>query len=362
MMGCGYYRMALPFGELKRRGNTVDFVVQHEDRAILQCDVLVMQRQYDISLVPYIKRLQKAGKKVFYEIDDALLYIPPSSPNFKDLTKGGAALKGSTAIIQACDGIIVSTPDLADELRKYNANMHVCYNAVDDRQVARISPDPAALSGSPKRDGQIRIGWAGSNTHVDDLRLAVPALAKLMAEDERVRFVCIGHDVRGLLPHELRKRSEYAGTSHSTRTFHANTDWNNSQLPSIKYYDLIASADFDIAIAPIERSRFNASKSWLKVMEYCMLGIPAVASKHSPYRQWVEKEPGTVMLCNDDKREWYSKLKVLANEPETRAKRAQQGVLAVKNSHTISVGVGQWITALHSVGLTLAGDSAMIAA
>ena len=58
MMGCGYYRMALPFGELKRRGNDVTFVQEHEAKGILQCDVLVMQRQYDINLVPYIKHLQ----------------------------------------------------------------------------------------------------------------------------------------------------------------------------------------------------------------------------------------------------------------------------------------------------------------
>ena len=203
--------------------------------------------------------------------------------------------------------------------------MHVCYNAIDDRQVERISPAVASLSGSPKRDGQIRIGWAGSNTHVEDLRIAIPALTKLMTEDERVRFVCIGHDVRGLLPRELQSRSEYAGTSHTRRTFYASTDWDSQELPSIKYYDLIAAADFDIAIAPIERSRFNASKSWLKVMEYCMLGIPSVASNHSPYRQWRDTEPLTVLLATDEKRAWYHSLHDLVHGQPLRATMAMRG-------------------------------------
>ena len=116
-MGCGYYRMFLPFGEFKRRGNIVSFVEQHEDPALLASTLLIMQRASSTSTsFPTCSASRRPVKKVFDGIDDALIYIPRVSPNFKDLTRAARRWPGSTpTIVKACDGVIASTPDLADE-------------------------------------------------------------------------------------------------------------------------------------------------------------------------------------------------------------------------------------------------------
>jgi len=87
-------------------------------------------------------------------------------------------------------------------------------------------------------------------------------------------------------------------------------------------------------------------------MEYCMLGIPSVATNHTPYRQWRDENPDTVMLA-ESKIEWYAGLKILATHQSTRQRMGSNGALYVSTKHTIGSTAGQWEAALRSVGATL---------
>lgn len=352
--GCGYYRMIVPFGYLKRQGYDITFIDERTDRRLRTCDILVIERQYDTSLIPMLRAVQARGGRVLYEIDDSYHTIPRSNPNFATFSTGREATNGAETIMAMCDGIIVSTPYLADAYAKYNKNVHVCYNSIDDRQIGLLGLDNCVYTGALKRPGEIRIGWGGSNTHVEDLRTAMPGLIRAMRGDARIKFVCLGHDVRNLLPSDVRARAEYAGKTYADRRFTC-ASVDSQELPSVRYYGLLKSADLDIAIAPICHTSFNSAKSYLKVMEYAMLGIPSVASNHTPYRQWHQENPQTCDLATSlDKpkkmeHDWYCGLMAFVISEVRRREFGQNGMRAVQEHHLISQTAWRWEGAIKSV-------------
>jgi len=96
-----------------------------------------------------------------------------------------------------------------------------------------------------------------------------------------------------------------------------------------------AVAQFDVGIVPLELTRFNEAKSWLKGLEMAALGVPFVASPTEQYRAlgagWIADKP----------REWERCLLHLMLTPERRAEVADGGRLWV-SSMTIEGNCGQW--------------------
>ena len=82
----------------------------------------------------------------------------------------------------------------------------------------------------------------------------------------------------------------------------------------------LAGLDFDIGIAPLARTEFNASKSWAKLLEYGARGIPAVATRWGQYPEWFrlpgDDPPGILV---DDPTEIPDALAVLSDH-DTRAR------------------------------------------
>ena len=360
--------MFLPFGELKKRGWDVTLLAPPELRSNVPSpltkyvmtpkaanipDVLVHQRCWHDNLLHDIQILQSRGCKIIHEFDDGLHNMPNTNPSFRHLRNDSPMVKTFTEAIKTADVNIVSTPQLRDFYRKFNPHVEVAYNCVDDGIFAKFE---RKITGQPKREGQIRIGWGGSNTHQQDLETALPALIRVMREFDNVRFGFIGWDGRSLFPSDLHKRVEDLGRTYPGYPkkeppggFTLTLDDVPDRLPSVQYFDLMDSADFDIAIAPLERNTFNSQKSFVKFLEYGALNLPIVATAHGPYRQYAEEAKEPVGLLCSDTQSWYKALVSLIGNAAYRAKLAEANRRNVAARHLISREVVQWERVLESL-------------
>lgn len=290
--GCGFYRLAHPLRELARlmprRYGTDSGIALPLDYT--DYDVIVGQRicKYDDQSDPtgiFIKLAsQDQNQLAVYEVDDDLFSVPESSPAHAWYSQE-AVQENIRSCATAADLVTVSTEPLADIMRRVNPNVVVIPNYIDD----------SVLDIDRPRNTQLTIGWGGTSTHDDDFKALGDALDNVMLRNPDPVFMTIGGRYGGNLP---RSRIVRLPWIHSVK----------------KVYSQIAR--FDIGIAPLANSRFNESKSHIKVLEYMALGIPCVAADLLPYQGIVEH--GKTGFLAKTPAEWSKYLNLLVNDDDLR--------------------------------------------
>ncbi|MDR3591769.1 MAG: glycosyltransferase [Negativicutes bacterium] len=171
---------------------------------------------------------------ILAEIDDDPLFWPAHQAN-------------DFLTFRSCHGVQVSTEPLAEFLRQYNPNVAVFAN-----QLASLPP-PRTYGD----DGIVRIFFGALNRATDWLKV-MPELNRLLRRyDERV-VVTVIHDQRFFEALDTREKQ--------FRRF----------CPYDEYQAILRQAD--IAILPLEPTRFNSMKSDLKFLECAGHGVAALAS------------------------------------------------------------------------------------
>lgn len=127
--GCGCYRCIFPANALRKKGALVKWGYKVSPNDLLLYNIFIFQRPITENIATDIKQLKACGKTVIVELDDNLHNVPPSSPVY-DMYKPNK-LKWLTECIKTADGLIVSTPELAEYYYSYNKNISVCYNSID---------------------------------------------------------------------------------------------------------------------------------------------------------------------------------------------------------------------------------------
>lgn len=250
--------------------------------------------------------------KRVYELDDDPFQIEPHNPAWAFYS--GAVSHDSLAhCIQTADLVTASTEPLGERMRKLNPNVVVLKNRI---------PESLLAIERPRRD-KLTVGWAGSNTHLEDLKVCAWGLRKTMQHHPNVEAHFIGADYRKLIRQPMRF-----------------TPWAQK---TAEYYKLI---DFDIGLAPLKPTVFAEAKSAIKAMEYGALGIPVIASDVAPYRDYVV-DGVTGWIARRD-HEWALRLRDLIND---EAMRLEMGAKAkeLAAQWTIERGWREWESAYESV-------------
>jgi hypothetical protein len=163
--GCGGYRCILPVGQMRKLGAKAKWTRRITSLDFGQYDVFVYQRPFDPSVVDELQELSRAGKLTLVESDDNLHKVDPNSPVFE-------AYKNPVTYTKCCkiaDGMIVSTPELAEHYYKYNQNIVVAYNNID------LSLGYRDWSGTKteieRKPGEVIIGWRGGSCYDDQTEI-----------------------------------------------------------------------------------------------------------------------------------------------------------------------------------------------
>jgi hypothetical protein len=265
--------------------------------------------------------MQEQGYRVLMEVDDNYLEAAPYMPAWQiDFARGGNTEDGDLSSIAAhtriagwCDGVIVSTPFLAERYARVNDQVYVCPNSVDPDDW----PDPL-----PREDDVLRIGWAASHSHFVDAPLARRAL-KWAVKQPNVKVYLIGYQPQWRGPF-LR------------------VPWTDNLAD---YCKQLINLKLDVGLCPLLPGVWADAKSDVKALEYAMAGAMPVMSMVEPYRPWFDK---SFCLLAKNPKGWENALRwCVLHRDEVRA-MAAEARLHVLAERTIRDSIGAWREACHA--------------
>lgn len=323
--GGGYYRIRQPLDELAKHGHEASCYMAKTDVTGDDTDLIVGQfiggqsvitgtsgvPVNAVTLVHHWWLELARDAKLVYELDDDPFEIESHNPQHQHYANP-ASHDSISFCLEVANLVTVSTPVLAERMRTINPNVVVLQNRIDESMLSMTRP---------RRD-KLTIGWAGSFSHLQDIKECAYGLRRTLDHHD-VEAHFIGSDFRRLIGREIRF-----------------TPWC---VNTMDYYKLI---DFDIGLAPLLPTRFAETKSHIKALEYAALGIPVIASDTAPYRDFVID--GVTGFLVRREHEWASRLRELVND---EAMRTEMGAKAreLASQWTIQTGYRDWECAYQNV-------------
>lgn len=318
--GVGYYRIVQPAKRLKKHDVKIvgmDLTKKGEsrdkrwDRIFKENDVFWSTYFYDAEEASsmYYHR-DKYKKKVVIDLDDDYLSIFPSHPLYDVMkpTKKNRAF--CSTILSFADVIVVSTDPLKQAIQEHMKKVYgldkkvIVIPNMNDKNDWKYKP-------ANKRGNKIVIGYSGSYSHDDDLKMVFPAIAQIMDKYPNVYFESLG----AVGNENLQLYSVFSDDA-KLRCDILPSTWTFKDYPKH-----LASMQWDIGIAPLVDTGFTRSKSHIKWLEYSMYKIPTIASRVYPYyvsafdRDIIIHEE-TGLLCKPS--EWFDALEDLILHEDKR--------------------------------------------
>lgn len=197
------------------------------------------------------------------DFDDHVFTTDGLSPDKYTYKKDSDHAHYLTTLLQEATAITVSTKPLLDVYKEFNA-VHLAPNACD----------PADWHWPLRHHKRPTVGWAGSASHFKDHPLLEPVYQGVIQENPDVVFSFVGH----MLPEHIKGMKR-----HNWEIKPGISWWEGNPDNDMTYPRLLAESGYDVGLAPLIESQFNASRSLAKWFEYTMTGIPIVASEWGPY-------------------------------------------------------------------------------
>lgn len=315
--GCALWRMYMP--HLNIPGSRFMFRMGPVDlREIQGIKIAIVQRQVSDHNRIAIQRMRAAGIKVIYDTDDNLWDLPSANPGKQVFD---SCKEGFWKCAKEADAITVSTQRLASAARtgfRLDKPIFIVSNAID---FDLFQAKPLV------RDNLVMIGWGGSTTHAEDCKDVFDMMPEVLDKNPTALMQIVGAaalDIKDTWKDKFDKYGRKLGSA-KTRAVVVNKLAVHPQCGYRsgckvgEYANRFASWGWDISIAPLVDSRFNRSKSNIKMLEAASIKIPCLVSDVQPYREFCELGGDDLkwLLCNSIS-QWKTKLTTLINEPEMR--------------------------------------------
>jgi hypothetical protein len=329
--GCGYYRLIWPSMVLQAQGHKVKLLHPSNTQRIsgqtdgagnlvtvnmpADADVMVFQRVTSKQMLNAIKIIRANGIAVVIDIDDDMSAIDQRNPAWVALhpKSGGntAEYDWNTArkLAEAASYVTVSSDALLRRYAPHGRGM-VLRNCVPE-QALRLNPSKIPKS----------IGWGGAMmAHHDDPQVVGMSMAKIQREGYNFRIVGPQRGTREAF--RLDREPSFSGA-----------------VPIANWPHELAR--LQVGIAPLNDTRFNAAKSWLKMLEYAACGVAAIGSPRAEYMRLHHLGVG---LLASNPREWFSHAKKLLDNDTYREDiiaKSREAVAAL----TIESNAYRWMEA-----------------
>lgn len=324
--GCFWYRNKTPLDALKRKTNWEIDLVNMGDPVDFNFDIAQLSRSYEPGYEDFVFALKKKGIKIWYDIDDAVDLVEPWNPfSYANLNSLGSYY----FMLHQADFITTTTPKLKEHLETLtNTPIELFENYLV----------PKEWQERPKTHKGIRIGFAGSSSHMKDLNVVMPALEAL-AKKRDFTFVVYGLDTdcNGSLETWKERQVKNCAGKYDVLPYGIECEKFYQSMKNIKHelvdcvrWELhprtLAALDLDIGICPLLETEFNEKKTPIKFYEYAMTGTPALCSNVSPFKD------ETSVVCDNDFLSWYDHLESLVMFHDVReATLKEQKEYVLKN-------------------------------
>ena len=239
-------------------------------------------------VVDLVRQARLRGIPLIYDIDDDLLAEHPSPP-----LEGALAQRRPQVrfLAREADLVTVSTAVLAERMARFNDNVHVWKNALDERLVLPLRHEEGA-----------DLGYFGTASHLEDL---LSVLESLQA---------------GLAGIKLRPVAEICGVADNDRVTSllaglcdVSTRPPNSNYP-VFVREFQQRPAWKAGLSPVAGNHFNRGKSDIKFLDYALFGIAGVYPRGGIHDEVVHGETG--MLAGPG--EWGEMVRALIEDPALR--------------------------------------------
>ena len=277
---CASIRLHPYFDVLRQRGQLAYRVLVPEEVERFRPDVIAWHR-ISVPDVEGLQQLTSVAKsldaRLLYDLDDNLL-------DMDDHTEGDRYRHVREAVarsLKVADEVWCSTPALSARVREGAPGaVHTLSNSLDPT-VWR----PARAMDATPTTGPLRMLYMGTRTHQVDFAF----LSSVMERLQRTHAGAFSLTVIGIRHHDhadspwltVRSAPNYVGGSYP-----AFVHWLQNQ------------SGFDLGVAPLVESAFNACKSHVKVLDYAALGLPSVASAVPAYAHALRDGHGCRLVPN----------------------------------------------------------------
>ena len=285
-----------------------------------KADVIVWQAlDFPHSLEFWMDMKERHQKPFLMEIDDYIADVPIGNEAHEQYGPGSTRFKVCMEQMRLSDGLIVSTPYLAEMYKGINEKIYVVPNSIDFKVWDGLSR---------KRSPRIRIGWIGGGTHGPDLEMIAPSIRNVLDKYKDVWFYCI-HGVPQIYK-DMPK-----------------VYWTRSWAKINLYPRFMASYKFDIGIAPLIDNNFNRGKSNLRWLEYSALKIPCVASPLPDFKRVIKHEKNGYLA--ESEKDWVGYLSQLIENESKRKAVGDSAYDTIKKDFNVSKNARHYMQLLKEV-------------
>ena len=317
-----YIRIIIPFYHLFLKKNFCPYILHDKDMKefdLTNFDIIIVQRDSlnEKTAKNLVNICETHGIKLIYEIDDDLININETHPHFCEYIKKNVSMK---YLISKADIITVSSNKLKENLIKFNSNIKVIKNSLNDM---------LTLKNEAKNNFDIiKIGYMGTLTHKNDMKIVEKAIENVKKyfdkKGKKVIFETIGVS------------EDKINCAKSI-----NIPFKYSKYPYfIRWLKKIIN--WDIAIAPLEDNTINQSKSEIKYLEYTSLGIAGIYSKMGAYNETIKNNENGILINTNTTEEWQTSLINLVENENLRKNIVKNAEKDVKYNYSIDSTVSSW--------------------
>ena len=243
--------------------------LQHIENLADYADSLVIFRTpYDTDVDRVMTRFRRAGKKVFFDIDDLVFdvrFAPLVTSNLnyklfgKDIDQWFAFISNIGACLSLCDHVITTNSYIAQRVSEFvDLPVSVVPNFLNEEQLAVSGP--LWESKTHTQEPGLSLGYfSGSHSHAKDFAVAEQGIIDFLRTSPASTLTLLGH---------LDITEELASLRSQIIT-----------KPFMSFLELQAAiAGVQVNLSPLQSSPFTFSKSELKFFEAAVVGTITVAS------------------------------------------------------------------------------------
>jgi len=282
--GCGFWRILWPELLINSEGlgcsqSQTAMIFDPRWYSGVKCVKVQRQASNDQKeFIKYLKNVQKEhGFKIVYEVDDVVFREDiPDYNKFKFAFDNDEIRNNCIEIINMCDEVVVT----CDYMRKLyqertgKKEITVVPNFVPYHWMGYQYNKQQIWNNYDKNKKKPRVLYTGSGAHydvdnknggIDDFSHVLDVVRNTL---DKYQWVFVGAFPPPLLPYAQSGKIE----------FHP---WQSLN----KYPTFIASLNAQVMIAPLQDNTFNNSKSDIKFIEACVLGLPCLVQDMDTYKE-----------------------------------------------------------------------------
>lgn len=314
------------FGSLYRRGGYARKAAYLSRAVIRRLGVAMRSGGFDAVFVareammfgpPLIEWLiaKASGRPMIFDFDDAV-WVPYDSPTYGSISRLLRPPSKTSRVIAMSAEVIAGNDYLAGYARQFNPRVTVIPTVVD-----HLAYQEAGRRSRQKSGGRLVIGWVGTHSTAQYLKLLAPALAEL-ASRHRFTFRVIGGPSDLTIP----------GVEVENRPWRLESELDDF-------------GGMDIGVYPIVEDDWSLGKCAFKAIQFMAAGVPCVSSPVGMTREVVSD--GIDGLLAGSVPQWIEALEALIIDPERRRRLGEAGMRSIAERYSLQACSELFVATIH---------------